>query len=180
MRIALLVLLSVAGGVAGNALAAMPNAKPGLWETVSTAVFGAGLPANFPGAAKMPPDQRAKVEQSLAPGNGKPITISDRACMTASMLEQWDAFASSNSSDCQRRVVEKTAQRVRYTMVCGGGKTVGEGDFTAAGSDRVIGKSTMLVRSDRGDSRLDVQSESRWVGADCGTLKPGERQVQGR
>ena len=180
MRIALLVLTCVAGVATGTANAAMPNAKPGLWETVSTVSFEAGLPANVPGGARLPPEERAKMQQAMAPGGGRPVTTSDRACMTAEMLDQWDGFANGGgSADCRRTLVERTAQRVRYTMVCGGGKSVGEGDFTAAGADRVIGKMTMQVRSDRGDSKVSVQSESRWVGPDCGGLKPGQRQNYG-
>jgi hypothetical protein len=175
-----LVLAFVMSGTVGAALAAMPNAKPGLWETVSTANFEAGLPSSVPGADKLPPDQRAKMQQALTPGGGKPVTTSDRACMSAEMLDLWDGFARDGASaDCRRTVVERTPQRVRFTMVCGGGKSSGEGDFMAAGADRVIGKMTMLVRSDHGDSKVNVQLESRWIGTDCGALEPGQRQSLG-
>ncbi len=60
-----------------------------------------------------------------------------------------------------------------------GGGVVGEGEFAAGGTDRVIAKLSMQVRSERGDNRVSVQSESRWVGVDCGALKPGQRQKLG-
>jgi hypothetical protein len=181
MRIARLTLACLACAAAGGAVAAMPNAKPGLWETVSTATIEAGLPANMPGVEKMSSEQRARMQQSMAPGGGKPVTTSDRACMTAEMLDLWDGFAKDGgSTDCRRTLVERTPQHVRFTMVCGGGKSTGEGDFIAAGADRVIGKLTMLTRSERGDSKVNVQVESRWVGADCGSVKPGARQALGR
>ncbi len=180
MRIVTCVPMCLVAGVVGIAVAAIPNARPGLWETVSTLTFDAGLPANLQGAAKIPPEQRAKMQQDLTPGGGKPVTTSDRACMSSDMLDRWDAFANDGgSADCRRTLVERTAQRVRFTVVCGGGKSTGEGEFSAGGSDRVIGKITMQTRSDRGDSKISVQSESRWLGADCGALKPGQRQTLG-
>jgi hypothetical protein len=47
-------------------------------------------------------------------------------------------------------------------------------DFTAAGTDRVIGKMTLLIRTDRGDNKLNMEMNSRWMSSDCGGLKPGE------
>jgi hypothetical protein len=70
----------------------------------------------------------------------------------------------------------QTAQHVRLALVCSGGKSTGEMDFTASGTDRVIGKMTLLMRSDRGDNKLNMELNSRWVSSDCGGLKPGERQ----
>jgi Protein of unknown function (DUF3617) len=129
----------------------------------------------------MPPDQRAKMQETLTPGGGKPVTTSDRACLSQEMLDRWDAFANDGSSaDCRRTLVERNAQRVRFTVVCASRKSTGEGEFSAGGADRVIGKMTMQTRSDRGDSKISVQSESRWLGADCGALKPGQRQTLGR
>ena len=45
-----------------------------------------------------------------------------------------------------------------------------------AGTDRVVGKMTLLMRTDRGDSRLNMEMNSRWVSSDRGGLKPGQRQ----
>ena len=165
-------------GIAGVAFAAMPNAKPGLWESTSTAVFEAGLPPNLPNAAKMSDQEKAKMQQSLSPTGGKPITTVARECMTPEMMEKWDAFTKgqADASSCRRTVIEQTAQHVRVGLVCGGGKSTGEMDFTAAGTDRVVGKMTLLMRSDRGDTKLNMEMNSRWVSSDCGGLKPGERQ----
>ena len=65
MRIALLVTMACAIGIAGTASAAMPNARAGLWENASTTVVEVGLPPNAPNAAKLPPEERARIERSL-------------------------------------------------------------------------------------------------------------------
>ena len=178
MRLASLASVSVLIGFAGTVSAAMPNAKPGLWESSSTTVIEAGLPPNLPNAAKMPDQEKAKLQQSLSPLGGKPITTVARECMSPEMLEKWDAFTKgqADSSSCRRTVIEQTAQRVRLGLVCSGGKSTGEMDFTASGTDRVIGKLTLLMRSDRGDNKLSMEMNSRWLSSDCGGLKPGERQ----
>jgi len=181
MRFVSLVSCCCLAGVADAAFAAMPNARPGLWESASTTVVEVGLPPNVPHAAKMPPDERAKLERSLAPWGGKPVTTNERVCMSADTLDPWDAYGSGKgtATDCKRTVVTQTPQHVKMALVCGGGTSTGDADFTAVGADRVVGKITMLMKSERGDSKLNVQMESRWIGADCGSLKPGERQAVG-
>ena len=181
MRISSLVTMSCLIGFAGNVSAAMPNARAGLWESASTTVVEVGLPPNVPNAAKMPPEERAKLERALAPWGGKPITTNERMCMSAETLDPWDSYGTGQgaAADCKRTVLQQTPQRVKMALVCSGGKSTGDADFTAVGTDRVVGKITMLTKSDRGDSKLNVQMESRWVGADCGSLKPGQRETLG-
>jgi hypothetical protein len=178
MRFVLLASMLTLVGVAGTASAAMPNARPGLWESTSTAVMEAGLPPNLPNAARMTDQEKAKLQQSLSPMGGKPMTTAARECMTPEMVSKWDAFTKGqgDASSCRRTVIELTAQHARLGLVCDGGKATGEMDFTAVGTDRVVGKTTLLVRTDRGDSRLTMETTSRWVSSDCGGLKPGERQ----
>ena len=167
-------------GFAGLAAAAMPNAKPGLWESVTTTIVEQGLPPSLPGLAKMPFEERKRLEQSMSPRGGKPNTTSSRQCVTPEMMERWDAFASGGSeSSCRRTVIDQSAQRVRLNLVCGDGRSTGEAEFSAAGPDRVMGKMMMSTKTDRGETKLDMQVEARWISADCGALKPGERMRLG-
>jgi hypothetical protein len=176
MRIAFALVLTTT--LSHVAAAAMPNAKPGLWETSSTIVMEAAPPSS-PRDSKMTADERAKMQRSLSPHGGKPVISSDRMCMTPDMLERWEAFGSTSSAGCQRNVVERTAQRVQFRMACSGGST-GTAEFTAAGPDRIVGKMNMLMRNGANESKVDIVLESRWISADCGGLKPGERQVTSR
>lgn len=170
-----LVLTATLSHVAG---AAMPNAKPGLWETSSTIVMETAPPSSGRDS-KMTADERVKMQRSLSPNGGKPVISSDRMCMTADMLERWDAFASTSSAGCQRNVVERTAQRVQFRMACSGGST-GTAEFSASGPDRIVGKMNMLMRNGSTASKVDIVLESRWISADCGGLRPGQRQVMSR
>lgn len=180
MRISLLVTMSCLTGIAATASATMPNARAGLWESASTTVVEVGLPPNVP-TAKLTAEERAKIERGLAPWGGKPVTTSERMCMSAETLDPWDRYGTGAgaAADCKRTVLQQTPQRLKMALVCGGGKSTGDADFTAVGTDRVVGKITMLTKSERGESKLNVQMESRWVGADCGSLKPGQRETLG-
>jgi len=162
-------------GLAGIAAATMPNAKPGLWESITTTTIEQGLPPNMPGLAKMPAEQREKLQRSMSPQGGKPTVNSVRQCVTPEMIERWDAFASGGSdSSCRRTVIDRSAQRVRLNLVCSDGKSTGEAEFSTAGPDRVVGKMKMLTRTDRGETKLDLRVEARWISSECGALKPGE------
>ena len=165
-------------GLCAAAAAAIPNARPGLWETSSTLTVEVGLPAKAQ-ASRMTPAERTRMQQSLSPAAGKPVTSRDRMCMSADMLERWEAFASSTSAGCQRRIVERNAQHLQFSMTCGAGSS-GMADFTAAGPDRLIGKISMNQRTGDTDSKTDIQMESRWISNDCGGLKPGQRQSLSR
>jgi len=87
MRFLPLLSAAVLALASGLATAAMPNAKPGLWESVTT-------------------------------------TASVRECVSSEMAQRWDGVAS-------------------------------------AGTDS--------------STKLDLQLEARWLGANCGALKLGER-----
>jgi hypothetical protein len=175
MRFARFVTAIVPVLLAGLAAAAMPNAKPGLWESVTTTTMEQGLPPDMAGLAKMPAEQRRKLEQAMSSKGAKPTTTSARQCVTPEMIERGDAFASGGDSSCRRTVIDQSPQRVRLTLVCGDGRSTGEAEFTAAGPDHVTGKITMQTRTDRADIKLDMRVEARRISADCGALKPGER-----
>jgi hypothetical protein len=157
------------------AFAAMPNARPGLWETSSTLTLESPPPGID--QAKLSPKERERMAQAQ-PNAGKPVTTRDRVCMTADMLDRWEGFAVGGTGSCQRRVLERTPTRIRFTMACA--QSAGEGEFSAVGSDRVVGNARLTMRNSKGDAKADVKLESRWISADCGGLKPGERQLMSR
>ncbi len=57
------------------------NAKPGAWEmTFSGLSTGTMIPPDV--LAKMPPEQRARIEQSMQARSGKPGSRSTKSCIT--------------------------------------------------------------------------------------------------
>ena len=64
----------------------------------------------------------------------------------------------------------------KMSVSCASGRSVGEMEMTVVSNDRVTGKMALVMRTEAGAQKLNATLESRWLGADCGKLKPGERR----
>jgi hypothetical protein len=168
-------LLLAACGAGTNA--ATLNAKPGLWESTSTSKMEGGASPRA-SDSRLAPDQRARAEQAMAlRGDARPSVSVAQQCVSPEMLQKWETFArGEGGNECQRKVIDQSARHVKMTVSCGSGKSIGEMEMTALADDRITGKMAMTMRTDAGERKLSVGLESRWLGADCGKLKPGERR----
>lgn len=145
--------------------------KPGLWErTVTMQIRGATTP-DLPELDSLPPEQRAQLEQALVAMSGKPTV--ERECVTPDMLKRWEDFSQGEGDpSCTRTVQQQTPKRVVMSLTCDGGKMTGTMDFAAPSPERLTGSVSM--RSTREDTprSMDMKLDSRWLGADCGSVKP--------
>lgn len=166
--VALVELAAVAAGAEGLAM------KPGLWErTVTMQMPGAPAMPDLPDLSQLPPEQRAQIEQGMRAMSGKP-TIT-RECVTPEMLKRWEDFSKGDSdASCTRSVREHTPQRVAMSLSCDDGRTTGTMDFAAPTPERLTGNVTMLSRRDGAEHTMKMQLSLRWLGADCGDVKPRE------
>lgn len=168
--------LLLAAAVVAPALAAHAERvalKHGLWEQTVTVEpmerpGGPALP-NLPDLEGLPPEQRAEIERSLAAMSGTP-TI-QRTCITPEMLAGWEGVAQAEGG-CVREIRQQTPTRVVMSLVCDGGKTTGTMDFAAPSPERLTGTVTMQGERNGTRSTLTMKLASRWLGADCGTVKP--------
>jgi hypothetical protein len=108
-------------GLIPNPLVGMPsaaradalNAKPGAWEmTFTTQSSGMLVPPDV--LAAMPPEQRAKVEQSMQARAGKPRTHSVKTCITKEDLDQHRIIKESDDDEpgCHTTVLSKSAGKL--------------------------------------------------------------------
>ena len=162
-------------GFAGAALGAAPDVKVGLWErTVSQQMEGAPM-APVADLSKLPPEQRARIEQMLAArGTTTPTITTVRYCVTPETAQKWETFARDERDDanCQRTVQDATSRSLKMSIVCDGGKKTGTVDFTAASADRVTGTMEFVVQEEHGVRKVRLDTVSRWLAPDCGTVKP--------
>lgn len=96
------------------ALADSLNAKPGAWDiSITTQTDGSLIPPDL--LAKMPPEQRAKFEQSMQARSGKPMTHNSKECVTQEDLDQ-DRMLKEQQEDsdlqCTTRVVSKSSSKL--------------------------------------------------------------------
>jgi hypothetical protein len=154
----------------------MFNAKEGLWEmTVSTGGSGMGMSADQ--LAKMPPEQRAMVEQMMKQKgismNGNTITV--KSCVTKDKIAKGAAFSDSrkDSGDCTRSVVKQTANHFEAKFHCeskNGGTTDGTVNVDIVG-DGAKGV-THVTNTSNGNTRtFDTTFTSKYLGPDCGDVK---------
>jgi Protein of unknown function (DUF3617) len=63
------------------------DVNPGAWDmSITTLTSGSLIPPDL--LAKMPPEQRAKFEQSMQARSGKPMTHTSKGCVTQEDLDQ--------------------------------------------------------------------------------------------
>jgi hypothetical protein len=149
------------------------NVKEGLWEmTVTHSMTGMPAMPNIPPdtLAKMPPDQRARVEAMM---NGQPSTDIRKECITKEKLEKHSAF-SANRGECTRTVVSSTGSKLELKFHCEEKQSSSDGTFLmeAIGSDNVKGTMHSVINTSSGKTmNMDLTITSKYLGPACGDLK---------
>ena len=110
--------VALAVGAPLHALAASFNAKPGAWElTISTLVAGNPIPPEA--LANLPPEKRAKIEETMKARAGKPSTHTYKTCISQKELDQDRIIKSENDdSKCARKVLSKSATKLVMEQAC--------------------------------------------------------------
>ncbi len=148
------------------------NVKEGLWEmTVTHSMSGMpairALPPDV--LAKMPPEQRARVEAAM---KGGPSTDVRKECITKEKLEKHSAF-SNNRGDCTRTVVNSTGSKLEVKIHCEEKQTSTDGTLVveAVGSDRVKGTMQSATNANGHTMNMNFTFSSKYLGPACGDVK---------
>lgn len=153
--------------------------QPGLWEQSMTMKTASGqMEARMAQVqqqmANMPPAQRKMVEDMMAKqgvgmGGGNNTV---RVCVSAEQAQRSD-LPQMQQGRCTQEVVERSGGRVRYRFNCPGERpTSGEGEYTMTSPTEYTGRSTVLTQVKGQPEKVDMTHAGRWLGADCGNLKP--------
>jgi Protein of unknown function (DUF3617) len=148
------------------------NVKEGLWEmTVTHSMSGMPAPPNIPPdvLAKMPPEQRARVEAAM---KGGPSTDVRKECITKEKLEKHSAF-SNNRGDCTRTVVNSTGSKLEVKIHCEEKQTSTDGTLVVetVGSDRVKGTMQAVTNANGHTMNMNFTFSSKYLGPACGDVK---------
>jgi len=148
------------------------NAKEGLWEmTVNRSMTGMPAAPNIPpdALAKMPPEQRARIEAMM---NGGSNTDVHKECITKEKIAKHSAF-SANRGDCTRTVVSSTGTKLEGKFHCEEKQSSSDGTFMVEilGPDNV--KTTMhaATNANNHNMNMDITITSKYLGPDCGDVK---------
>jgi len=149
------------------------NVKEGLWEmTVTHSMTGMpSMPAIPPDAlAKMPPEQRARLEAMMKGGASTDV---HKECITKEKLEKQMAF-SDDRKECTRTVLNSTSSKLEMKIHCERGQQ-GSTDGTllveAIGSDSVKGKMEAVTNASGKTMNMNFTFSSRYLGPACGDVK---------
>jgi hypothetical protein len=145
------------------------NVKPGLWESTVTTNSNAALSEEV--LAKIPPEQRARMEAAMK--DAPPQTF--KSCVTSDSLKKSMGFGDSGSSFCKRTLVNSSSNSAEYHIECSHGamQSSGDGHLQALSSESLKGESAMKTTMPGGrTTTMNVTFTSRWLGADCGSVKP--------
>lgn len=149
------------------------NVKEGLWEvTVTHSMTGMPpMPNLSPDMlAKMPPEQRARIE---ALTSGKPSTDIRKECVTKEKLEKHSAFTN-NRDTCTNTVVNSTGRKLEVKFHCEEKQSIADGNFVmeTIGTDNAKGTMHMATNSNSGHNMtMDFTITSKYLGAECGAIK---------
>ncbi len=155
------------------------NVKEGLWEmTVTHTMTGMPATPNIPpdALAKMPPEQRARIEAMMKGGPGTDVR---KECITKEKLAKHSAFGN-NRGDCTRTVVNSTGSRLEVKVHCV--EKQGEEKQTsidgtlvleALSSDNVKGTMQMQSASSNNGHAMNMNFtfSSKYLGPACGDVK---------
>lgn len=176
-------LLATSAGYAGA-----QTMKPGLWE-ITTQMQGGGSGEMADAMAKaqkqmesMPPEQRKMVQDMMAKrgiqmgangGGGMSIKV----CMTQEMVDRNQVAshqASNSQHDCTHTNSPRSGNTMQFSFVCTKPPSSGEGRVTFSSPEAYSMKMTSSSTVHGQPTKMDMQTDGRWLGGDCGTVKPFE------
>ncbi len=159
----------------GTASAGAQSIKPGLWETTSKVggnpEMDKAMAQMQQQMASMPPAQRKQMEdmlgkQGVAMGAGG---MSAKACITREMIDRGE-MQSQQQGNCKTTITDKTSRSMKMNFTCANPASSGEGLYTFQGDSAYTMKVTSTVKGAPKTTTIDASG--KWLGSDCGTLKP--------
>lgn len=161
-----------AGAIALVASAARADSfgvKTGAWEsTVTSTTTGTSVPPDM--LSKLPPDQRAKIEQMMRSRSGQPHTITRKYCVTQKDLDEDRLMKEQGESQCSRKVLSKSSTRLEIEQTCGTAPHA----MTMHVSVQATSPESVTLTVDgqmQGGSKSHTEGKSRWLGASCAGIE---------
>jgi Protein of unknown function (DUF3617) len=181
MKVALLVPVAVSLALAlPGALA--QKVAPGLWETQTEMKVGnADMQAQMKRAqeqmASMPPEQRKMMQDMMAKqgvqmGAGAGGRPAFRYCVSKEQAERAEVPQDADGR-CKRDSMVKSGSTMRFKFTCTNPPSTGTGEITFTSDKAYAMKMVVDGTSAKGQpGTMEMNSNAKWVSADCGTLKP--------
>lgn len=161
-----------------SSLAHAQTMKPGLWEFKQTPQLDPAQKAQMEQAQKamqnLPAEQRRMMEQMMAE-RGVNVSmaggvISVKTCITQEQAERNFAPISQQGKCTQES--KRSGNVIQTRFVCTDPATEGDATVTLRGSEGFTNDVTVRTQHQGRTQTTKVTGEGRWLGADCGSVKP--------
>jgi hypothetical protein len=147
------------------------NAKTGAWE-MTTTTLTTGMPAPAAALAKMPSEQRAKIEKMMQSRAGKPSTHVMKSCVTQKKLDQDRIIKSDDEGQCKKKIISKSANKIVFEQTCAAPRASTSTVMIEAKTPESIVASMDMVQGGA-SGKVHVDIKGRWLGANCAGIKKG-------
>jgi hypothetical protein len=150
--------------------------KAGLWEHTVAMKSQSGemekaLAEMQKQLAAMPPAERKQMEQMMGAQSVGPKANTVKVCVTREDSERM--FMPQQGGQCTQQAVQRSAGTVKVKFSCSGNPpTSGESEMTLLGDTAYTGKTLVNTTAHGKPEQLTMDQSGKWLGADCGTVKP--------
>jgi Protein of unknown function (DUF3617) len=155
----------------------VPPVKPGLWEARMSALDADGHEVASPelaALARLSPEARARMMDAM---KGRGVSMPDangatKACLTKELFESggWEQMASAAGCTTNYSTLSGTSWKWHSSCTALKSESDGEAVFNGTESYRTKVTTTATVMGKTKTSTRIVQG--KWLGADCGDIKP--------
>ena len=173
-HLAALILLTCAIGASAQTM------KPGLWEITTQMQsggkdMGAAMAAMQKQMASMPPEQRKMMEDMMAkqgvkmgtsPGGGMSVKV----CMTQEMVDRHQVTPARDG--CTHTMSPRMGNTMKFEYKCTQPPSSGQGEVSFTSPEAYTSKMSATGSGSGTERRMEMQSTGRWLGGDCGDIKP--------
>jgi hypothetical protein len=168
-----------AAALACGAVQAQTALKPGLWQVQmrmpSDPEFDKAMAEMRKEFASMSPDERKQMEAAMGK-QGVQLAAGDkggtasRFCMSREQAERREVTGT--KGDCTVTRQSRSGSTYTSSFTCTNPRSTGESVVTYAGAEAYTSRLTMVSEQAGKKDKTVIESQAKWLGSDCGNLKP--------
>jgi hypothetical protein len=169
MKSALSIVILTAGACHAADNVTPLNVQSGLWETTSVTERSGMPPIPAEALAKMPPEQRARIEAQL---KSTPQTTTKQSCFTPEEVAKGFGWNNTDKS-CRQTIVTSSGSKQEIKWECDGPqKGSGSMKIEAPDSSHVNSLINITMGANGHEMTMKITNTAKWLSNSCGDVKP--------
>ena len=154
--------------------------KPGLWEMQTKMQSSSGemekaMAGMQQKMASLTAEERKMMQdmlgkQGVGMGAGGPGATSVKICMTQEMIARNEM--PTQQGDCKNTVSPRSGNTMKFAFRCTKPVSSGEGEVSFISPQAYTSKMTVTTTTAGKTERMTMQSQGKWLSAECGAVRP--------